>query len=55
MHPELSTFLKTFAGVVVMTLAPVILIAFVSIPVSLGHHPGEASSAQASAMHSHRR
>jgi hypothetical protein len=53
MHPELSTFLKTFAGVVLMTLAPVILIAFVSMPISLGHHPGEAISAQASALRTH--
>jgi hypothetical protein len=53
MHPELSSFLKTFGRVVALTLLPVILIAFVSMPVSLGHHPGEADTAQASPLRTH--
>ena len=42
MQEDLREFLTRFAATVVMTLAPVVFIAFVSMPLSLGHHPGEA-------------
>ena len=41
MHADLRDFLACFTGTVAMTLGPVVLIAVLSIPVSLGHHPGE--------------
>ena len=41
MHPELRRFLSRFIGTVVLTLIPVIFIAFVSMPISLNRHPGE--------------
>lgn len=41
MHIELRTFLSHFLGVVGATLAFVILVSFISIPTSLGGHPGE--------------
>lgn len=37
LHP----FIRQFAGVVAAALVPVILVAFLSIPLSLGGHPGE--------------
>jgi hypothetical protein len=42
MHPVLRRFTQHFAGVVMATLVPVLLTAFVSIPLNLGGHPGEA-------------
>jgi hypothetical protein len=41
MHPELHRFLLRFIGTVILTLIPVIFIAFVSMPISLNRHPGE--------------
>ena len=41
MHPELHRFLSRFIGTVILTLIPVIFIAFVSMPFSLHRHPGE--------------
>ena len=41
MHPELRRFLSLFIGTIVLTLIPVIFIAFVSMPISLNRHPGE--------------
>ncbi|MEY2689863.1 MAG: hypothetical protein RL375_4062 [Pseudomonadota bacterium] len=34
-------FLRQFTGIVLLTLVPVILTAFLSIPFNLGRHPGE--------------
>ncbi len=42
MQHDLREFLSRFVGTVVITLAPVVLVAFVSMPLVLGHHPGEA-------------
>lgn len=42
MHHDLREFLSRFVGTVAMTLVPVVLIAFMSMPLSLGRHPGEA-------------
>lgn len=41
MHPELHRFLSRFIGTVILTLIPVIFIAFVSMSISLNRHPGE--------------
>ena len=42
MHPILSLFIRKYLLVVCGALAPVVLTAFVSMPFSLGNHPGEA-------------
>lgn len=39
------TFVRQFFGVVMASLLPVVLTAFLSIPFSLGAHPGEIRSA----------
>lgn len=44
MHIELREFLSQFLGVAGATLAFVILVSFISIPMSLGGHPGEMRS-----------
>ena len=41
MNADLRDFLARLAGTIAMTLVPVVLIAFLSMPLSLGHHPGE--------------
>ena len=41
MHPALALFARQFAGVVAATLVAVAAVAFLSIPLSLGRHPGE--------------
>jgi hypothetical protein len=41
MHPELRFFLAQLGGAVTATLAPVVFIAFASMPWSLNGHPGE--------------
>lgn len=41
MNADLRDFLARLAGTVAMTLVPAVLIAFLSMPLSLGHHPGE--------------
>jgi hypothetical protein len=42
MHIELRRFLTQLMGVVVMSLVPVVLTAFLTMPWSLGRHPGES-------------
>ena len=41
MDSSLRLFISQYLGVVGATLAPVILMAFLSIPFSLGGHPGD--------------
>jgi hypothetical protein len=41
MNADLRDFLERRAGTVAMTPVPVKIIAFVSMPLSLGHHTGE--------------
>lgn len=41
MNVDLRDFLACLAGTVAMTLVPVMIIAFLSMPLSLGHHTGE--------------
>lgn len=47
MQTDLKGFLSQLAGVVAMTLVPVVLIAFVSMPLSLNRHPGEPAQQDA--------
>ncbi|HEX5634850.1 MAG TPA: hypothetical protein VFX50_16515 [Gemmatimonadales bacterium] len=51
MHAELHRFLSHLAGTVALALAPVVLTAFVSLPMSLNHHPGEAPPADRPPQH----
>jgi hypothetical protein len=52
MHAELQHFLRQLSGVVLATLVPVVLTAFISMPLMLGQHPGEATPMRlASAIH----
>lgn len=44
MQVDLREFLVQFLGTVTMTLLPVVFVAFVSMPLSLNRHPGEAAS-----------
>ena len=41
MNADLRDFLARLAGTVAMKLVPVKIIAFLSMPLSLGHHTGE--------------
>jgi hypothetical protein len=45
MKSRSAAFLPTFLAVVLATLLPVISVAFVSIPFSIGGHPGEPIAA----------
>lgn len=49
MHPTLREFLKRYVGVVVLTLVPVVLTTFMTIPMNLGAYPGEDRTAQTAA------
>jgi hypothetical protein len=42
MNEDLKYFWLGWARVVLMTLVPVVFVAFTSIPLSLGGHPGES-------------
>lgn len=43
MHQDLRDFLERYIGTVVMALVPVVLVAFVSLPLNLQRHPGEGA------------
>lgn len=45
MDSSLRLFIHQFAGVVLAALVPVVLVSFLSIPYTLGGHPGEARAA----------
>lgn len=47
MHPSLKHFIRQYLGVVIATLVPVVLTAFLSIPYVLSGHPGEPRAADA--------
>jgi hypothetical protein len=53
MHPELRHFLAHLAGAVTMGLVPVVLVAFLSMPLSLNRHPGEQAVATVGAPSAH--
>jgi hypothetical protein len=44
MNSSLRLFICELLGVVLAALVPVVLVAFLSIPYSLGGHPGEERS-----------
>ena len=44
-------FIRRWLGVVAATLLPVVITAFISIPLNLGGHPGEARNVVESAQH----
>ena len=46
MDHELCAFLSNFLGVVAMTLIPVIVTAFLTMPFTLNRHPGEPPSSE---------
>ncbi len=41
MNSSLRLFIRQFLGVLLASLVPVVLVAFLSIPYSLGGHPGD--------------
>lgn len=41
MNSSLRLFIRQYVGVVLATLVPVVLVAFLSIPYALGASPGE--------------
>lgn len=45
MNTALRSFTRQYVGVVLLTLVPVVLTAFLSIPYSLSRHPGDERSA----------
>ena len=47
MVTPLRMFIRQFVGVVAAALVPVLIVAFLSIPFTLGGHPGEARPAEA--------
>lgn len=47
MHPVLNLFIRQYLGIVFAALLPVVMTAFLSIPLSLGGHPGEPRVADA--------
>jgi hypothetical protein len=47
MNSSLRLFICELLGVVLAALVPVVLVAFLSIPYSLGGHPGEDRTATA--------
>ncbi|WP_374562408.1 hypothetical protein [Ideonella sp.] len=52
MNADLQEFVARLAGTVAMTLVPVVLISFLSLPLSLGRHPGgPLPDANAPAVH----
>ena len=42
MHPALQLFMRQYLGVIFAALLPVIAVTFLSIPLNLAGHPGEA-------------
>jgi hypothetical protein len=51
MHPVLNLFIRQYLRIVCAALVPVVVTAFLSIPLALGGHPGEPRSAQAGMSH----
>jgi hypothetical protein len=52
MQADLKSFLVAYLRMVLIALVPIVLTAFMSIPYSLGGHPGEPiATAQPAAQH----
>lgn len=47
MHPVLHLFVRQYLGIVCAALLPVFFTAFMTIPFSLGGHPGDPRIAEA--------
>lgn len=47
MHPVLHRFIRQYFSIVCAALVPVVLTAFLTIPASLGGHPGDPCMAVA--------
>lgn len=47
MDSSLRLFIRQYIGVVFATLVPIVLVAFLSIPYTLGGHPGDERIANA--------
>lgn len=45
MNADLKNFVASYLRIVLVTLMPVAMVAFLSIPYSLGGHPGEPTAA----------
>lgn len=41
MHADLKNFVAAYLRIVLIALVPIVLVAFLTIPYSLGGHPGE--------------
>ncbi|HEX5371959.1 MAG TPA: hypothetical protein VFW84_04435 [Aquabacterium sp.] len=41
MQTSLNLFIRQYVGVVLAALVPVVLVAFMSMPFTMGGHPGE--------------
>jgi hypothetical protein len=50
MHPELLRFVRQWLGTVALALLPVVLTSFISLPMALHRHPGEAVALNAQHM-----
>jgi len=50
MHPALQHFIRQTAGVMLLATVPAVLAAFLSMPLSLGRHPGESAPVSVSAV-----
>lgn len=51
MHPELKQFITQYVAVIGAAMLPVIVVAFLSMPYTLGGHPGEARIAAEQPVH----
>jgi len=53
MDADLKTFVLSYARFVMLSLLPVILAAFFSMPLILAHHPGESQGVTAGLVGRH--
>lgn len=51
MHADLHQFLSRFIGTIALALAPVVFIAFVTMPLGLNRHSGEIAQVDAPPKH----
>jgi hypothetical protein len=51
MQTDLRQFLAELGGVIALALVPVLLTAFISMPLTLQYHPGELSTDTARTLH----
>ena len=51
MHPALKQFIIQYVAVIGAVLIPVILVSFLSMPYTMGGHPGETRGTAVQAMH----